>query len=140
MAVIATNEKDKFNPLVVHPYSDYIKGFRRRLAKERVYRSELRAEAWATAKRAAHILAEEFHVHKVYLFGSILREDDYFNEKSDIDLAVQGLPEKIYFQAARKLDELFSNRFEFDLVTMESCPESLRRRVLREGVILYGAH
>lgn len=139
MAVIVTKE-DKFNPLVVHPYSDYIKGFRQRLSRERAYRSELRAEALNTAKRAARILAEEFHVHKVYLFGSILREDDYFNEKSDIDLAVQGLPENFYFPATRRLDELFPNRFEFDLVTMESCPESLRRRILREGVILYGTN
>ena len=138
MAVIATKEKDKFNPPVVHPYGDYIKGFRRRLAKERAYRSELRTDALKTAKYAARVLVEEFHVHKVYLFGSILREDDYFNEKSDIDLAVQGLPEKIYFQAARRLDESFPNRFEFDLVIMESCPESLRQHILQGGIILHG--
>ncbi len=52
---------------------------------------------------------------KVILFGSLLKES--LHEQSDMDLAVWGLPEDLYFKAVAQLQGIAG--FEVDLVEAE---------------------
>ncbi|MTJ46585.1 nucleotidyltransferase family protein [Dolichospermum sp. UHCC 0259] len=69
------------------------------------------------AQQCAKILKERFGAEKVVLFGSLL---DYqqMSWRSDIDLAVWGLPEKDYFKAWAAIDE--GHPFEIDLVEVQN--------------------
>jgi uncharacterized protein len=81
-----------------------------------------RKQGLEIAKTAAEILKNEFAAARVVVFGSLLRED--FHETSDIDLAVWGLPEKLYFKAVGRLLSL--SAFDFDLVEIQfASPEIL---------------
>jgi len=98
---------------------------------------EMRAAAEAAraeAKRLAQILAVEFGVKRVYLFGSFawgfeIRPD------SDIDLAVEGLPPRQYLKAYGRLEK--ATRYAFDLVPLEQAKPRLHGRILKSGMLLY---
>ena len=70
-----------------------------------------RSHGMEIAQQAAQLL-KQWGATKVVLFGSILRE--YFHETSDLDLAVQDLPEHLYFRAVAQLQDISS--FTIDLV------------------------
>ncbi len=61
------------------------------------------------------MLKSQFAASGVVVFGSLLNEN--FHESSDIDLAVWGLPEKVYFQAVSQLNSL--SDFQIDLVEIQ---------------------
>jgi len=81
---------------------------------------------------ARQILVGEFHAHRVWLFGSLA--NDTATESSDVDLAVEQLPEASYFPALTALMKLFGG--PVDLVRIEEADESLRSRIEQEGRIL----
>jgi predicted nucleotidyltransferase len=87
-----------------------------------------RAEAYKIAQKCAQLLKEQFKVGNVYIFGSVIG-DGYWHKRSDIDIAVEGLPSKDYFKALIALDKFLTNGAELDLVTLEDAPERLRERV-----------
>lgn len=60
-------------------------------------RQRLIEDALREADKVAKILVERFGAKEVILFGSLL-DKKYFDQASDIDLAVKGLGDK-YFQA-----------------------------------------
>lgn len=108
----------------------------RRRSAERVRRlSELRERALATAKRAADLLKKEYGAKEVFLFGSLAEEPSVFDGRSDVDLAVRGLGKKAYFRVASRLLDL-DHAFDVDLVEMETAPESLVRKIEKEGIRL----
>lgn len=95
---------------------------------------ERKEKAISEAKRLAKILKQDFGAEKVYLFGSLARPDG-FHTRSDIDLAVQGLsPRKYYRAVSFLLDE--AQDFQVDLIDLEECRETIRLRILEEGVEL----
>ena len=98
----------------------------------------LKKQAHEIAIEAALAIAKHFYVQKVYLFGSVLREDDYFYERSDIDLAVEGLAPVKYFPMLVMLDRKIESPFEINVVSMETCDETLKQKILSEGELLYG--
>lgn len=79
----------------------YVAGWKRRLAVEREADERHRDEAWEVARRAARLLAEEFGVRRVMVFGSLAW--GRFRRSSDIDLAVEGLPPERFFRADARL-------------------------------------
>jgi len=84
------------------------------------------------ARAAARLLKQDFGVRRVLLFGSLSR--DYgFRERSDIDLAVQGLPPTSFFAAWRAIDELAKD-IEIQLVDIDRAPTLLRLRIQDTGV------
>jgi predicted nucleotidyltransferase len=119
-------------PADLAPY----RAFWRKLAKAELT-PEMRVaaeKARQEAERLAKILADEFGVERVYLFGSfawgkVVRPD------SDIDLAVEGLPAGKLIKA----DVRVSNATEYsvDLVRLDSLPSRLHNRVLKSGILLY---
>ena len=54
---------------------------------------------------------------EIYLFGS-LAEGHTVHSKTDIDLAVRGLPDKVYFKTLADL--LFSLQHNVDLVSLDT--------------------
>jgi uncharacterized protein len=94
---------------------DYILMAKRR-SQSRLEQIALR-RSWGmeVAKKAANLLKQEFRAERVVLFGSILGEG--FHESSDLDLAVWGLPESLYFRAVARLEGL--DGFIIDLVEVQ---------------------
>ena len=78
---------------------------------------------------ARRLLVERYGAGRVWVFGSLVREDATPN--SDVDLAVVGLPAATYFDALADLMALFGARV--DLVCLEQASTSLRERVQAEG-------
>jgi predicted nucleotidyltransferase len=83
-------------------------------------------------------LVQDFGASRVYLFGSLL-EDDVVHDRSDIDLAVEGLDGRLYFKALRVVWSLLPAGVELDLVLLESSWPGLAERVKTEGVLLDAA-
>ena len=78
---------------------------------------------------AKDLLRERYSARRVWLFGSLVAGQPTID--SDVDLAVEGLPSAVYFNALADLMSLF--HAPVDLVRLEEAPGSLRARVLSEG-------
>ncbi len=107
------------------------------LAREMALQQESeqrRQAAWSTARRAARLLREEFGATRVIAFGS-LAHGAWFEPRSDIDLAAEGIPPEAFWRAWCALDRLDST-VEFDLIAIESAPERLRDEIMQGGVAL----
>lgn len=89
------------------------------------------------AKRVASSLALElrnrFGAKKVVLFGSLARGE--FSGRSDIDLAVWGIPPGEFYRAVAFASG-YSKTWEVDLVDIEDCSQTLKGNIEQEGVVL----
>ena len=119
-------------------FCQYVEAWRERLAGEESSRVEHAHLLRRIAQDCARCLGREFSVTKVYLFGSLL-EEGFVHERSDIDLAVEGLDGRLYWQALASLWKLLPRGVELDLVPLEQAWPGLAERVLAEGVLLYVA-
>jgi predicted nucleotidyltransferase len=91
-------------------------------------------KARAEAKRLAQILADEYGVERVYLFGSFAWGKEV-RPDSDIDLAVEGLPPRQFFKAYGRLEK--ATRYAFDIVPLEKATARLRKQILEMGILVY---
>lgn len=91
-------------------------------------------QRWVLAKKAAQLLKAQFGVQKVMAFGSITQKDLY-HPFSDLDIAVWGLDEKLYYRAVARLLELDPDE-RVDLVRIEDARDSLRNVIGQEGILL----
>ena len=87
-------------------------------------------QARQDALTVARLLVGEFGAKRVWLFGSVLTGRG-LRQTSDIDLAVERLPEEQFFRAVGRA--LQTSRFDVDLKTMEKLPGSWREKILHEG-------
>lgn len=85
-------------------------------------------------REIAAALKKRFGAKRVILFGS-LAHDAWFMPDSDVDLAVEGLSGKEYWQAWKLAEEVIDDR-PVDLIEIESCGDSLKRAIERYGVDL----
>jgi predicted nucleotidyltransferase len=119
-------------------YREYVEAWRKRLSQEecerRMRAKQLRELAQACARR----LVQDFGARKVYLFGSLLRED-VVHARSDIDLAVEGLEGTRYFEALSAVWKHLPAGIELDLVLLEEAWPGLAERVRAEGELLDAA-
>jgi predicted nucleotidyltransferase len=86
------------------------------------------------ARKAAKILKEQFRVENVAVFGSTLRPP-LFHVHSDVDLAVWGLDEKLYFRALGALLDI-DPEIGVDLIEFEFASPRMQETILRDGKIL----
>jgi predicted nucleotidyltransferase len=93
--------------------------------------SERRQQALAIADKCMQVLKEDFGAEKVILFGS-LRGDAPWHEKSDLDLAVEGLSEQGFWDAYGALEKLMPDWLLFDLIPLAKTPDYLRDRILQK--------
>ncbi len=108
-------------------------GWTERLDIERKSRCKRMREAYIAARKCAHILYDKYRVHRVYLIGSLANPED-FHERSDIDLAVEGLPSHLYFKALAELWRELLAGLELDLIPgvnrKNACGRQLASRLL----------
>jgi predicted nucleotidyltransferase len=118
------------------PATDAMARYRRTArAREAARRTRIdrrRQRAQAIARSAAQRLMDDFGAQSVLLFGSLARADG-FHERSDIDLAVTGLPPTLFFAAWRAIDDLAGD-IEIQLVDLDRATGLLRRRIEETGV------
>jgi predicted nucleotidyltransferase len=102
----------------------------KRREEERARRgTERAARLRGRLPQAAALLEEKFGAQKVWVFGSLVTGE--VTERSDADLATEGLSPSRYFEALAELMTLFGG--PVDLVRLEEADESLRDRILTEG-------
>jgi len=85
-------------------------------------------------RRAAAFLKTHYRAKRVILFGSLAHEAWYMVD-SDVDLAVEGLPDDTIWEAWRTVEEIIGDR-SVDLIEIETAGESLRHAIERHGVSL----
>lgn len=95
---------------------------------------ETRKQLLTRVHKAAAALKSRFAVRRVVVFGS-LAHAAWFVSDSDVDLAVEGLAPKDYWQAWKMVEEIISDR-SVDLVEIEAARESLRQAIERDGIEL----
>ena len=115
-------------------YEPYVKAWRLRREAHRRKLMEHKRLAREEAERLTRVLAEEFHVRRVLLVGS-LSEGERFHRGSDIDLVVDGLQADLFFKAVGKLLRISS--FDVDLKPLDAMQPSVRARFEAKGVVLY---
>lgn len=73
-------------------------------------------------------------VQRVWLFGSLAkgRQPDF---RSDLDLAVEGLPAEQHLAVWASLDEAL--KLQPDLVRWEEAGQTLRDEILRWGILIF---
>lgn len=118
------------------PVTAYIAHWKTRTEKQDRSNPALRNRARTEARELAKVLAGVYGAQKVYLFGSLARDDASFTATSDIDLGVEGLPDARFYQALGDL--LLRSSFLVDLKPMSDVSDSLRSCIMEEGILLYG--
>ncbi len=116
--------------------AEYRAGARRRREAREAASAERRARALDLAREAARFLRETYQVSRVAVFGSAA-QGHYFDEHSDLDLAVWDLDERLYFRAQGQILALHSAvepDIEIDLVRYEDARPALREAIDREGI------
>jgi len=93
-----------------------------------------RDQLLARARELAKMLKRQFGVRKVVLFGSLARIA-WYTPSSDVDVAVEGLETRKYWQAWKLAEDIIADR-PVDFVDIESVSESLKRAIDRYGVEL----
>lgn len=115
-------------------FEKYLDGHLKQIAREEEELQKLAGEAMKKANMIASKLAETFNISKMYLFGSLAWGS--FQIDSDIDLAVEGLPEELFLMAYGVAENI-AGSFKIDMVLLENAVPSLRERVIEEGTVIY---
>ena len=81
------------------------------------------------------MIVNKYKPKKIYQWGSLLNKDQ-FSEISDIDIAVEGIPDaQSYFNMLGDAEKLTS--FPLDIVEMESIHELHKNMIIQKGVLVY---
>lgn len=126
-----------YHALVADLHAPYLEVWKRRFAEAAERRREAVKEARTTAQRCALLLAERFGARRVWLFGSLLREDRFDPGFSDIDLAVEGL--RGDFWAAITAVSALACPIRVELKEIEGSSPELREVIQSEGELLHDA-
>lgn len=102
-------------------------------AENRYSSSAIVNDGYAIAKEIAAELARSYDAKKVVLFGSLTRSE--LHARSDIDLAVWGIPASEFYRAVAFATGL-SKIWKVDLVDGDDCSETLSEVILKEGIEL----
>jgi predicted nucleotidyltransferase len=110
--------------------SDYVAGWRERNRLLELRSTERSLRARSLLPELARLLCRHFGARRVWVFGSLVAGT--FGLRSDIDLAVEGLPRTRLFAAGAALERAAPG-FQVDLVPIEDAGTLLRTRILTEG-------
>jgi predicted nucleotidyltransferase len=81
------------------------------------------------------MIVRKYKPKRIYQWGSLLNKE-HFSELSDIDIAVEGLPDaQSYFNMLADAEKLTS--FPLDIVEMESIHELHKNMIIQKGVLVY---
>ena len=90
-------------------------------------------KAWHITRKISAMLKNKYKAEKVIAFGSITTKS--FNDYSDIDIGVTGIPSDKFYKAVAETETL-SNEFNIDLLDIEDCSPALKEKILHDGVNL----
>ena len=107
---------------------------RRRQAREQQELVRRQARAWEVAQCAATRLKAQFGVHRVVVFGSLVRAG-CFTLWSDVDLAAWGLSPTDTFRAIGVVMDL-DTAIAINLVDVGTCCPELLASIEQEGIAL----
>jgi predicted nucleotidyltransferase len=93
-----------------------------------------RLEALALAERCAWVLKNRFGAKRVIPFGSVVGQGPW-HERSDLDLAVEGLSSKALWEAERELEAMALPWLKVDLVPLERLYPEVRAHILGEKLM-----
>lgn len=113
----------------------YLSAWRARAQAAEAHAATCRAERLHEATGAARALGQQFGARRVLLFGSLAQ--GRATPESEVDLWVEGLAEEAFLDSV-SLVRQYITVTEVDLVRAEWARDTVRERVLREGVVLYG--
>lgn len=85
-------------------------------------------------REVADELRRRFDVQRIVLFGSIAHKA-WFTSGSDVDLAVEGLNVKDYWDAWKVAEDILVGR-TVDLIEIEKAKPSLKQSIIRTGIEL----
>jgi len=85
-------------------------------------------------RKAAALIKEKFGVRRVILIGS-LAHASWFTPESDVDIVVEGLANRWYWEAWKTLEDEVADR-PVDLIDLENAAEPLKRAISRHGIDL----
>ena len=110
-------------------------GYLKRQAQAERDRETLLSEARRDAERIIEMIIGDFRPVKVHQWGSLVHSD-HFSERSDIDIAVEGIMDPGTF--FRMLDAASAmSRFPVDLVQIETIHPSYADLIRRYGKVVY---
>lgn len=113
-------------------FAAYMPFIRKRWLIEQEGWAQRRERAWVSARQAAEVLRSHFGAETVLAFGSLVRGGT-FDERSDVDLAVKGVPPRDFFRASAAAAAAISE-FELDLIDLDDCSPLIGEQVRQEGV------
>jgi uncharacterized protein len=105
----------------------------RKIANQQITNQILAEKARSDVREIVDILVNNFHAQQIILFGSLVKGK--FSDRSDIDLAVAGIPKQEYFAAVAAANQL--TQFWVDLKPLEDLEPHFRHRVLTTGECIY---
>ena len=111
----------------------YVKGWRERIKKEQRQLNNRFNNARKAIPLIIKIL-EKYNVEKIILFGSIC-DREHFTKRSDIDIAVIGLADRLFFKAYGEL--MMKVDFEIDLKPFERLDQLMKERIIENGEVIY---
>jgi len=90
-----------------------------------------RQEALALVAKCTRLLQSRYGAKRVIPFGSALGEG-VWHERSDLDLAVEGVSAEVLWQVEKELEAIIPSWLEVDLVSLDQVYPEVRRRILGE--------
>jgi predicted nucleotidyltransferase len=115
--------------------SSYVAGWHARERAREHEAAQWRTRVQARLPQVARMLAEDFGVTRVLLFGSLAR--GAAGPESDVDLLVEGLPLERLIEATVRADRLLAEA-SADLVPADRVRPEVLTRALAEGTLLHG--
>lgn len=115
-------------------YTPYLRTARRRAQAEQEAVVERRRRAWELARQAAQLLRERYAARRIVVFGSLVHEGR-FTQRSDVDMAVWGIPWPDYLHALGDVLDL-DQEIEINLVDVASCRPAILAAIEEEGIEL----
>ena len=115
---------------------DRARAFQTKLERRRRTRVEARFEqATRDASQTVAAITEQVNPRRSYQWGSLL-DRSRFSEISDIDLAVEGLPEPAAFFRTLGI-AMEGTNLPVDVIELEKVPEDLAERIRARGALVH---
>ena len=118
----------------VRDYTPYVRAARERRAKRQREAAARLDRAWDVAREIAAFLREKYQPTRIVAFGSMVHRVT-FHLRSDIDIAVDGIPWPAYLRAWNDVEERFPE-FKVDLIDVGIVSERMRQRIEEQGQAL----
>jgi predicted nucleotidyltransferase len=116
-------------------YSKYLVAWQKYFSKQESESHALAARARKDLAKAVEIL-KKYGAKRVFIFGSLCRTGRFYPD-SDIDLAVEGIPAKLFNRAAADL--MMSMNWPIDLKPIEELDELIHGMIIKKGELIYAA-